>query len=405
MAQQSTTAPSANSTVEVKTKPVTEGKPKKSKKGKGSPKPRRARREKPMPSTPFREVTALGEAIVIHGGGSKVRRLTIFEKLNRSPTSGPTRELITNSAKYGITVGSYAAEFLELTPEGAKACDPSTSAREKRRAEFALAIESIPIFKTLFTQNVTKRLPAKEVLRDQVEAAGVEEADRQQCVDIFVVNCNELGLLRTIGGAETLVSIDQVLESMPTSAATTAASSNGVAPRVAATKGDVQKEAIKLDTVCFYISPIGDDNSEARHHSDLLLNAVVRPAVEPLGLTVVRADAIGQAGMITSQTLEYIRHCKLAIADLSMLNPNVFYEIALRHACRQPIVHMIRKADKPPFDVGQFRAVIIDMASIYTLVPKLETYKTELAQHAKSAIDDPSSSSNPITVFYPDFWK
>jgi hypothetical protein len=254
----------------------------------------------------------------------------------------------------------------------------------------------------LYTQNVNKRFPAQEVLRDQALDSGIIEDDVEACVELFVVNCNDLGLLKTIGGAETLISIEQIIEELPAEFRGGGASPSIV--RVGSTTVDIGKDGLNLDTVCFYISPIGDEGTDARNHSDLLLNAIVRPAIEPLGLRVIRADEIGQAGMITTQTFEYIRKAKLAIADLSMLNPNVFMEMTLRHACRRAIVHMTRKADKQPFDVGQFRAVVIDMASIYTLVPRLETYRTELAQHAKSALDDPESS-NLINVFYPDFWK
>ena len=59
--------------------------------------------------------------------------------------------------------------------------------------------------------------------------------------------------------------------------------------------------------------------------------------------------------MITTQVLEYLKKSKLAIADLSYLNPNVFYEVALRHALRLPVVQLIRKADRLPFDVNQSR--------------------------------------------------
>jgi len=50
--------------------------------------------------------------------GEKVRRLTLLQQMDKSPNSSTTKMLITNSGKYGITKGSYVAEFLELTPTG-----------------------------------------------------------------------------------------------------------------------------------------------------------------------------------------------------------------------------------------------------------------------------------------------
>ena len=95
----------------------------------------------------------------------------------------------------------------------------------------------------------------------------------------------------------------------------------------------------------------------------------------------------------------------MAIADLSYLNPNVFYEVALRHALRLPVVQLIRKADRLPFDVNQSRTLVFDTTDIYSLVPKLQTYRSEIATQARKALEDPESVGNPVSIFYPDFYK
>jgi hypothetical protein len=104
--------------------------------------------------------------------------------------------------------------------------------------------------------------------------------------------------------------------------------------------------------------------------------------------------------MITSQVLEHVMRSRLAIVDLSFHNPNAFYEMALRHACGLPIVQVTRKCDKPPFDVNQVRTVVVDTSDIYTLVPKLETYRSEISTHVRAALAD-GATGNPITVFFP----
>ena len=67
-----------------------------------------------------------------HAAGEKVRRLTLLEKMGKSATSSATKMMVTNSGKYGITTGSYAADFFELTPIGAIAVNPSVPERERR---------------------------------------------------------------------------------------------------------------------------------------------------------------------------------------------------------------------------------------------------------------------------------
>jgi hypothetical protein len=347
--------------------------------------------------------------------GEKVRRLTLLEKMGKSTSSSGTRMMITNSSKYGITIGSYTSEYFELTPSGAIIVNPSRPERERRQATFELGIAGIASFNVLYDHYKGKRLPDREVIKDVLRDSGMQVPDLDECVDTFIVNAKDLGLLRTIGGAETLVTIDQVLEELPSASADdNALPSRSVqgpmaqiqtAPLNFIKQSQDTSTATDWEKVCFYITPIGGEDSIERKHSDLFLSSLVQPALEELGLTVVRADQIGEPGMITTQVLEYLKRSRLAIADLSYLNPNVFYEVALRHALRLPVVQLIRKADRLPFDVNQSRTLVFDTSDIYSLVPKLQTYRAEIANQARKALDDPESVGNPVSVFYPEFYK
>lgn len=372
----------------------------------------RTRTARPYPASSFNDALPLGDAIMKSAAGDKVRRLTLLQQMDKSPNSSATKMLITNSGKYGITKGSYAAEYLELTSEGRIVVDTAKPMRERRRAAFDLAIAGVPPFKLLYDQYKEKRLPQREIMKDVLKDSSIDVPDPDECVDTFTVNVKELDLLRTIGGAETLVAIEQVIEELPkddSSAATTTAL--GQPTRSVVPAADVKKATAGQDTpndwqkICFYITPIGSDGSEERKHSDLFMSSLVEPALAELGLKVIRADKIGEPGMITTQVLEYLKRSRLAIADLSYLNPNVFYEVALRHALRLPVVQLIRKADKLPFDVNQSRTLTFDTTDIYSLVPKLQTYQAEIATQARKALDDPGSVGNPVSIFYPDFYK
>src|SRR4051812_33127130 len=104
-------------------------------------KTRRRRKQRPFPAADVEQASGLAEAILEIGGGSpEVRRVTLFDHLGRSPESGPSRQAVTNSARYGLTEGSYQAETLTLTQEGQRAVDPEASPRERSRAQFTLAI-------------------------------------------------------------------------------------------------------------------------------------------------------------------------------------------------------------------------------------------------------------------------
>ena len=365
----------------------------------------KVRKARPYPASSFADALVLGEAIMRHAAGERVRRLTLLEKMDKSANSGATKMMITNSGKYGITKGSYAAEFLELTDHGRVVVDTGKDESVRRQAAFALAVEGVPPFKLLYDQYKDKRLPEREIMKDVLQDSEIDVPDPDECVDTFTVNVKEMGLLRTIGGAETLVSIGQAIDELPKADTFPVQRGNTFPTALARNVVAGTDEPGDWEKICFYITPIGADDSIERKHSDLFMSSLVQPALDELGLTVVRADQIGEPGMITTQVLEYLKRARLAIADLSYLNPNVFYEVALRHALRLPVVQIIRKADRLPFDVNQSRTLVFDTSDIYALVPKLQTYRSEIANQARKAMEDPESVGNPVSVFYPDFYK
>jgi hypothetical protein len=368
------------------------------------------RTPRPYPAASFEEALPLAEAIHKYASGEKVRRLTLLKQLDKSPTSSATRMLITSSGRYGLTTGGYDAEWLDLTEIGSVASNPDSSPREKLEASFKLAVENIAPFQRLYNEYKAKRLPTHDVLKDVLSAAKFEIDNPSECVDLFIVNAKYLGLLQTIAGSETLISIEQTLDELGDRKSSIESGDNGTHVPYVPHVGDVQISAsrssgpkVDWDRTCFVITPIGEEGSETRQHADLFLGQLIEPALREFQLEVIRADKIGAAGMITTQILEYVMRSRLAIVDLSHHNPNAFYEMAIRHACKLPVVQISRKADRLPFDVNQVRTVVIDTTDIYSLVPKLETYKSEIATQVRAALSDSHEASNPISVFFPGF--
>lgn len=365
---------------------------------------KRPRRTALFPASSFEESLSLAQAIQKHAAGQKVRRLTLFDQMGKSPDSGPSRQLIVNSSKYGLTKGGYQAEWLELTPDGKIATSSDVSDRDKRAERFKLAIELHAPFKALYDAQKGNRLPATSVLEDLAKDQGVPVSDAKECVEMFIVNAKYLGILKPIAGAERIIPIEQVLEELPADGSDPDSSERiPSSSMMLATPTVAQVSAVhSWDKICFYISPIGEDGTEHRQHADLFLGSVVEPALEEFGLMVVRADKIGKPGMITAQIIEHVVKAKLVIADLSYHNPNVFYELCLRHVCRLPTVQIIRKADKIPFDLDQFRTIQLDTTNIFTMVPNLQTYKAEIATQVRMALKDPDSTDNPVSTYYPN---
>src|SRR5918911_595234 len=102
---------------------------------------------------------------------------------------------------------------------------------------------------------------------------------------------------------------------------------------------------------CFVIGPIGEPESETRRRSDQVYKYIVAPVVEPRGYKLLRADKIGSPGVITSQVIDHVVNASLVVADLSERNANAFYELAVRHAFRKPVLQLSSIEWELPFDL------------------------------------------------------
>jgi hypothetical protein len=148
------------------------------------------------------------------------------------------------------------------------------------------------------------------------------------------------------------------------------------------------------DGTCFVISPIGDDNSEVRERADTVYYNIVEPAAAMCGLTCLRSDKISSPGIITTQIIGHVINDRMVVADLSGHNPNVFYELALRHAFRKPVVQLLAFDQKLPFDVQGVRTV------------KYEIRNAESTHRAREAVQRQIQSSltptyeveSPVTI-------
>ena len=64
-------------------------------------------------------------------------------------------------------------------------------------------------------------------------------------------------------------------------------------------------------------------------------SAFLAPILSEIGYDVRRADDIASQGNILRDIVESIAGADLIVADLTGLNPNVFYELGVAHALRK----------------------------------------------------------------------
>lgn len=144
---------------------------------------------------------------------------------------------------------------------------------------------------------------------------------------------------------------------------------------------------------CFVIAPIGEAGSPTRKRSDKIFNHIIQPIVEDAGYSAERADKMNHPGMITNQIIDHIMNVDLVIADLTDHNPNVFYELAIRHAVHKPIIQLIQDNQKLPFDISDSRTIFVDHTDLDSVYDCKENLKKQII----SLEENPEKIESPIS--------
>lgn len=147
------------------------------------------------------------------------------------------------------------------------------------------------------------------------------------------------------------------------------------------------------ERVMFVICPIGGEGSAERAAADKFLKYIVQPVADDLAYRVERADTIMETGTITSHIFNRLISVPLVVADLTGHNPNVFYELAARHAAAKPVVHMITKGQSIPFDVAPQRTIFYELE-----LDAVDSAKSDLAGMIRAIEQHPDKEpESPIT--------
>ena len=113
---------------------------------------------------------------------------------------------------------------------------------------------------------------------------------------------------------------------------------------------------------CFVLMPFGwkSDAAGKSIDFDAVYREVIKPAVAAAGLEPFRADEELTGGIIHKAMFERLVLCDYAVADLTLANANVFYELGVRHAARPwSTVSIYAGTSRLPFDVADLRKMSV----------------------------------------------
>jgi len=147
---------------------------------------------------------------------------------------------------------------------------------------------------------------------------------------------------------------------------------------------------------CFVVMPIGDQKYDNLNISSFELkkkyNDLIKESLLSVNkdLEIIRADEVVKTGSITNEIFKNIIYSDYVIVDITYPNPNVFYELGLRHATRNKTVLIKEKNSQlVPFDISNFRYIEYENTA-----SGLKTLKKEFTQIFKSFENEPNHIDN-----------
>jgi tetratricopeptide (TPR) repeat protein len=151
--------------------------------------------------------------------------------------------------------------------------------------------------------------------------------------------------------------------------------------------------------ICFMVMPFGTKSTglnpgkgPTEVNFDTLWNNAIAPLLEDLGYAPIRADA-DTGSLIINDMLERLVYSDLILADISIPNANVYYEIGVRHAARQRgCVLIAADWSRPLFDIAQMRRLTYPLPQS-TVTPDIAQ---QIRDRLKPAIQDMAHKASPV---------
>src|SRR6266513_2722886 len=159
--------------------------------------------------------------------------------------------------------------------------------------------------------------------------------------------------------------------------------------------------------LCFVDMPFGqkpDLKSGVVVDFDQIYNKAIKPAIEECGLEALRGDEERTGGIIHGAMFARLLLAEFVVADLTLANPNVFYELGIRHAAKPfTTVPIFANVSALPFDVALVRAVGYQLKKGKLTKAAAQKLKSQLAKRLWDAISGAPTHDSPLFQLIPQF--
>lgn len=151
---------------------------------------------------------------------------------------------------------------------------------------------------------------------------------------------------------------------------------------------------------CFVDMPFGrktDPKTGIEIDFDQVYAQGIEPAVEAAGLQCIRGDREETGGIIHTAMFARLLMAEFVIADMTTANPNVFYELGVRHAARPyTTIALFATLGAPPFDVNMVRAIPYELSEGRLGDAAAATLRAAIVARIQSALKSPVAKDSPL---------
>lgn len=161
----------------------------------------------------------------------------------------------------------------------------------------------------------------------------------------------------------------------------------------------MNQEQSAFKPLLFVAMPFGEKKVPSAEYTidfdAIYTNAIIPAAKAPtLDLEIIRADEEHLGGIIHVAMFERLLLSEIVIADLTLANANVFYELGVRHAAKPfTTILMYAKGERLPFDVSPLRAISYELIDGSLSTEEGERLKQVLVERLEKALEDTSFDS------------
>jgi len=147
--------------------------------------------------------------------------------------------------------------------------------------------------------------------------------------------------------------------------------------------------------LCYVIMPFSKTESCTARQWTRIFDNLIKPAVEEAGRGYECRRSEATRGNIIKAIVRSLEEAHVVIADLTDQNPNVFYELGVRHALSDRTVLLAQKMDAIPFDLRPYATHVYN----WKTENGRKSFRRKLRKLLSEIDSEPERSDNPVSDF------